>query len=198
MTSASAPEAQATALPSTTDRYWMTLILRSIPALGAGLGVTFWQDHSTSIGLIAFGVLAASTGLVQLAGAFTTMTAGTDRAITVALGLISAAAGIAALISLGSSVATLLLILTMWAVLTGGLELYLGVRNKRVGVARDWLSLGILTLLAALIFAIIAPDAGLTTGLLGGYALLVGVFLAIAGMSLKWAGPDLQHRKVAA
>ena len=56
-----------------------------------------------------------------------------------------------------------------------------------VAAARDWIAVGALTALLAIVFLLLPPDAVTAVGLLGGYLVIVGVYLIIGGFSLKWA-----------
>ena len=53
--------------------------------------------------------------------------------------------------------------------------------------ARDWIAVGALTALLAIVFLLLPPDAVTAVGLLCGYLVIVGVYLIIGGFSLKWA-----------
>jgi hypothetical protein len=39
----------------------------------------------------------------------------------------------------------------------------------------------------AIVFLLLPPDAVTAVGLLGGYLVILGVYLVIGGLSLKWA-----------
>jgi uncharacterized membrane protein HdeD (DUF308 family) len=108
------------------------------------------------------------------------------RGVLAAQAIISLAAGIAALLLWGSGIGVLLFIVTVFAALTGVLELYAGLRSRGAEPARDWLTVGAYTAVAALVFVLIPADPILATGLIGAYGIILGVFLLIAGFSLKW------------
>lgn len=178
--------------PVVSPAYWLVLVLRAIPAVTVGLIITFMEDHSPHVGLISFGVFALVSGLVLLVGALQTVLDRVVRRMLVGQGVISIITGAAALALWGSSIAVLLFIVTIYAALTGALELYSGIRSRGAAPARDWVTVGAYTAIAAIVFVLIPPDSILTTGLIGAYAIILGVFLLIAGFSLKWAtaGPD--------
>lgn len=182
--------------------YWLVPVLRAIPALVVGLIITFLEDHSPRVGLIAFGVFAVISGVVILIGTLRSVTDRVLRGVFIAQATIAALAGTAALVLWQSGIGVLLLIVTVFAALTGVLELYAGLRARPVGPARDWLTVGAYTAVAAIVFVLIPPDSILATGLVGAYGMVLGVFLLIAGLSLKWAAdkpePGSAERKVAA
>jgi uncharacterized membrane protein HdeD (DUF308 family) len=76
---------------------------------------------------------------------------------------------------------------SVWAALTGFCELYCGIRTRtQSAAARDWLLVGGLTAVLAIVFLLIPADAVLAVGLFGAYAVIVGVYLGIGAFSLKW------------
>src|SRR5690606_17728137 len=152
-----------------------------------GLIITFTEDHSPHIGLIAFGAFALISGLVLLVGAFRTIFDRVVRGTLSGQGVISVVTGGAAIALSGRGLSVLLFIVTVYAGRTGVLELYAGIRSHGVPPARDWVTVGAYTAIAAIVFVLIPPDSILTTGLIGAYAIILGVFLLIAGLSLKWA-----------
>jgi uncharacterized membrane protein HdeD (DUF308 family) len=170
--------------------YWLVLVLRAIPAVVIGLIITFTEDHSPRVGLVAFGVFTVVAGGTLLIGTVRTVVDGVVRGVFVTQAIISLAAGAASLLLWGSGIGVLLFIVTVYAALTGVLELYAGLRSRGSQPARDWLTVGAYTAVAALVFVLIPPDSILATGLIGAYAVILGVFLLIAGLSLKWGSDE--------
>lgn len=183
-------------------KYWLVPVLRAIPAAVVGLIITFTEDHSSRVGLIAFGVFALVSGVIVLGGVRLAPADRVLRGVFVAQGVIAVAAGAAALLLWGAGIGVLLLVVTVYAAFTGALEAYAGLRARGFGPARDWLTVGAYTAVAAVVFVLIPPDSILATGLVGAYGIILGVFLVIAGLSLKWATdkPDdsAAERKVSA
>ncbi|AYG03522.1 hypothetical protein D7I44_08225 [Gryllotalpicola protaetiae] len=81
--------------------------------------------------------------------------------------------------------------MSVWALLTGVAELYGGWRARRApaqaSAARDRLLVGGLTVVLAIVYLVIPAEHRLAVGLLGAYAIVIGVYLAIGALSLKWA-----------
>ena len=74
------------------------------------------------------------------------------------------------------------------AAVTGIVELFAGLRARgRTSAARDWIAVGGFTAVLAIVFLVFPLDAVTAVGLLGGYFVIVGVYLTIGGFSLKWA-----------
>ncbi|MHA6669700.1 DUF308 domain-containing protein [Homoserinimonas sp. A447] len=192
---------------ATTSAYWLVPVLRAIPAVLVGLIITFTEDHSPRIGLIGFGVFAFISGVVLLAGSLKTITDPVARGVFIAQASIALISGAAAVALWDSGIGVLLFVVTVYAALTGALELYAGLRARGAAAARDWVSVGAYTAVAAIVFVLIPPDSILATGLIGAYVIILGVFLLIGGLSLKWAadkqgepgpveGPGPVERKV--
>jgi uncharacterized membrane protein HdeD (DUF308 family) len=190
-----------------TDRYWIVVAVRAVAALVVGFAVTFSSDHSSSVGHAAFGALVLTTGVVVGIGAVTTQT-GVERALFLANGGVGVSIGLASLLSPASDAHLLPLLIPAWAVVTGFIELYLGVRaRRRDASSRDWIFAGGLTVLLAVAVLLVPGDlsqtftgpdhvtrvltsAIVTVGIVGAYAAVLGVFLAIAALSLRWSRSD--------
>jgi uncharacterized membrane protein HdeD (DUF308 family) len=168
------------------DRTWIVALVRAIVALAAGGFVTFDPDHSPHIGLIVFGLFALLSGIVVGVGGLLVR----DRFVTwmfVAQGAFGVVVGVAALALHGAGLGVLLYGVSVWAALTGFAELYSGLRSRhRSDSARDWMVVGALTAILALVFLVIPPDSVLAVGLFGAYAVIVGVYLGIGAFTLKF------------
>ncbi len=172
-------------------RYWLAQLARAVVAFAAGFVITLNQDHTAGFGVVVFAIFAIVTGLV-IAGFWFVTDAG-DRALWLVQGLVGVAAGIVALVVRSGGLGALLYSVSVWALLTGVLELYGAWRARRRSgpstAARDRLLVGGLTVVLAIVYLIIPADHRLVVGLFGAYAAVIGVYLAIGAFSLKWAGP---------
>lgn len=171
--------------------YWPVPLTRAVVALMVGLAVTFHADHSPTVGLYALGVLALGGGLVIAVLGRGRIADRTAARMLAGQGILSAVIGAIsiALAIVGAGLGSLLLLATLFAVLTGALEAYAGLRTRRT-VGRDWLVVGIGTIVFALVLLIAPLDSIAVVGFIGAYAMILGVFLAIAALSLKWAPND--------
>jgi len=183
---------------------WVAPFARAVPALVLGLVVTFSQDHSVPFGLRGFGVFAIVTAAVVLASGLRADRA--VRGLVLAQGVVTAAAGVAALVLPAGGVGYLVSVVSAWAILAGALELVNGIRFRRTRLAaRDWIVTGAITVLLGLAFLLVpqsfsdpyaVEDKGqvisgavtsdiLLVGVLGAWAIIVGVQLAIATVTLR-------------
>lgn len=187
---------------------WVAPLARALPALVLGLLITFSQDHSATLGLISFGVFAVVTAAVLLASA---LRADPGLRGTVMLqGIFTGIAGVAALVLPGGGIGYFVYVVSGWAIVAGAIETVNGIRYRKTRLAaRDWLLTGVLTLLLGLAFLLVPQGltesygfeekgqevSGVITadivlvGILGAWAIIVGVQLVIAAITLRTPRP---------
>lgn len=185
----------ATAVPAQSPRihahtrYWVVPAVRAVVALAAGAVITFTRDaHTPAFGLVVFGAFAVLDGLAT--GILSWLFAGRrlTRTLFAVQGAIGVVAGVLALVLAGGGLGLFLYLVTVWAALTGFLELYNGIRERsRDAAARDWLITGGLTAVLALVLLFVPADAVLAIGLFGAWAVIVGVFQGIGAATLRSA-----------
>lgn len=172
-------------------RYWTLPVARAIVAFVPAAVITFNADHSAPFGLLVFGAFALVNGLVTVLLSWKTVTDRKDRRIFLIQGAVGVVAGVLALTVPAGGLGFFLYIVSVWAAVTGVLELYTGIRVRGRGqVARDWLIVGALTAVLALVFLLLPPHAVVAVGLLGAYLVIIGVYLVIAGVSLITPSAD--------
>jgi uncharacterized membrane protein HdeD (DUF308 family) len=185
-------------------RYWPVPILRAVPFLVLGMIITFVNNHSAVIGMTVFGATTVVGGVLLALGSYRWLDDVSSRNIAVVQGVVGVVFGVVALLFHSSGLPMLVAVVTGWAVIAGVLELFTGLRRRRrSGLARDWMLLGGITLLLAVAYLIVPTDyskelggiekirgtltsSTILVGLVGAYGALVGIFLVIQGLSLKW------------
>jgi uncharacterized membrane protein HdeD (DUF308 family) len=189
--------------PQARSPYWAVPIVRAVPALAiAGVVafmpnhpvgvvngvVTFAPDHSAAIGLSVFGAFAFASGLVLLVASLRVLPKGSARTLFVVQAIVAIVAGILAFVFALSDfqLAFLLYLVSVFGAVTGALELYTGLRARGEAPAKDWVAAGGLTAILALVFLLFPLTDLVATGLLGAYGAILGVYLVIAGLSLRW------------
>jgi len=185
--------------------YWPIPLARAVVLIAAALVITFSQDHSPKLGLTVFGAFTIVTALI-LAAAALLVHRGAERVIVLLQAVVSVSAGVLALAISGGGLPFFLYLVSVWAALTGFLELVLGLRARRTSPSRDWTFVGALTVLFAVVVLILPPDlndeftgsngvsgvltaAIIAVGAFGAYAAIAGVYLAIGALSMRWAAP---------
>lgn len=179
-------------------------LARAAFAALAAIMITFSPDHSAEVGLAVFSGFAIATALVWFVAVWLVYPSG-RRAPGVLLGITTLIAGMVTGIPSLRSVTLLLVTVIAWALITGIVELIAGVRARRdpeqaAGVARDAITIGILTIVLAvgLLFVpaqyalqytieeagtFVLTGSTIAVGVFGGYAAIVAVYLAIAAFS---------------
>ncbi len=168
--------------------YWVVPVARAVIALVASGVITFNSNHSATFGLIVFGSFAVVEGLLVGILSLRSVADRTVRSLFMAKGVIGVLAGVLALSLSTSGLGLFLYLVSVWAALTGFIELYCGLRSRsKDASARDWIVVGAFTAVLAIVFLLIPSDSVLAVGLFGAYAVIIGVYLAIGGFSLRWA-----------
>lgn len=182
---------------------WIVPLLRALPAVALAVVITFSADHSAPLGLLTFGIFGLLAGAV-IAAASWRSAPGLLRTLGVVQGALTVVAGVATLAVVGGGLPYLVFVVSGWAVVTGFIELYVGIRTRGVSpAARDQVFVGALTVVLAVVLLVIPPDFSqgyivdgvdyeltasiIVVGLLGAYWAILGVFLIIGAFTLKWA-----------
>lgn len=163
------------------------LIVRAVIALVAAMVITFSSNHAAVVGLIVFmgfgfalaGVLMFSIPFVGLHGVAKTTTGIFSISSAVAAGLAAA--------MMGAGLPALLVVVSTWAAIAAAMELYAGYRSTDKALSREWLSMGVLTAVLAIVMAVVPMNEVYAVGIFGAYAAIIGVFQVIAGISLRTA-----------
>ncbi len=184
---------------------WFVPVARAVPALALAVVIAFTADHSASLGYVTFGVFAVIAGAILAASALRLGARGVTRTVTFVQGIVTILAGIVALSLPAGGLPFFVFLLSAFAATTGFLELYLGLRSRgRDRSARDWVFVGALTAVLAIVVLLVPPEfqqaftgpdkiareltaSVIIVGALGAYWAILGVYLVIAGLSLKWA-----------
>jgi hypothetical protein len=196
--------------------YWYAPLARAVPAAALACVITFAGGFYTpEYGLASFGGYAIVIGVLGALLSLRRLSAGPLRTVFLIQAIVSVAAGIAALIGVHGGLPVLLVVVSLWGIIAGALELYAGIRSRgKRAVARDWIFIGALTVLFAVVCLVIPPgyvqhynapgDGGarvlnasvMVVGAMGLYGAVVAVYLAIAGFSLRF-GATASNKDIA-
>lgn len=184
------------------ERTWLYPVLRAVAAAIVALAITFSADHSVQLGYLTLGGFAIATGAVITVGA---LRGAYPRKESLWQGVLLAVVGVIVLVFSQNGLAYLLFVTSILIGGSGILELIAGLRSRgRFAGARDWVFIGALSALFAIVVLLIPADfvqvitvpdkvvppltaSVILVGALGAYAAIVAVYLGIAGFSLKWA-----------
>lgn len=183
--------------------HWSLPAARAVPALLIALVITFSPNHSAEFGLSVFGVFALADAALL---AFLVHRAVPDvalRRILLFRAGLTGVVGVGALGLVGGGAGALLFVISAWAGAVAILELIAGVRKGgKVDGARDLFFTGVASAVLAIVTLALPADlrqgfqgtegnSGVLTssiigvGVLGAWAAVTGLFLAIGGLSLK-------------
>lgn len=188
---------------------------RAVIAAAAAALITFSPDHSAQVGLSVFSGFTIVTALLLLLAAWSVYPRGA-RWPMVTVGVIGAVAGLVGSVGNIRSTTLFFVLVIGWAALTGVVEVVAGARALKTAGrgtsarsdARDTATVGILSVVLAIALALVPSgfalqyhidDAGqsftltgitIAVGVLGGYAAVLAVYLAIAGFSPRQAALD--------
>ena len=195
---------------------WTLQLARGILALALGLTITLTLEHTPAFGLLTFGIFAVLTGAVLLIAGVRSAYPGRMRGAFLAQAVVSVAAGIVALSVPGGDVTFFAILVGSWAVVAGLLEASSGFLARSFApLARDWIIAGILTVVLGAVALLLPPDfvqafsgekgnAGVLTssviliGVVGAWAILVGVLQCISAVTVRADRSDSATRAVAA
>lgn len=168
-------------------RNWRLVVWRGILAILFGLGAILWPDIKGYQLVLLFGAYAVMDGLIA---------AGTSLARTgnpmgwwafFLEGLVGTVAGVSALLQPNLTAWVPVLLIAVWAMTTGALEVTAAIR-LRDSVINDWLLAwggGISIALGILAFFQPQPGDGTLIWALGLYGLAFGLLLLALGFGLR-------------
>jgi len=168
-------------------RNWWAPVLRGATAIIFGLVVWFWPGLALQTVILIFAIYSICSGILNMAEAVLSV-ADRQRWIPLALeGALSMGAGTVALVWPDLAAKTFLLLIAIWAILTGVLNLVSAVR-LREEISDEWLL--VLTGLAGIIFGTVAiarPQSGALAvlWLIGAFGIIIGALMIATGWRLR-------------
>ena len=156
-----------------------SFIVRGVLAIAFGIFMLIWPLRTLAVLILLFGIFAIANGFVALIGAFQSGRERQDRWLHAIYGVFSILTGIAAFVWPGRTALTFLVIIAIWAIVTGILEIAAAFPLRQAG-ADTWLLVasGAISLLFG-IFLLLSPQIGLLTlvWVIGVYAIIYGVLM---------------------
>ena len=172
-------------------RHWWALVLRGVVAVIFGIVVIIWPGIALASLVLLVGAYMFVDGIFAIAGSLTHREQYKHWWLTLIEGIIGVIAGIVAFVYPGLTALTLLIVIGVWAILTGIFEIIAATRLREV-VHDEWLLLisGILSILFGL-FVVFFPGAGALAilGIIAAYAIIFGVLMIILGFRLRTWSP---------
>jgi uncharacterized membrane protein HdeD (DUF308 family) len=175
--------------PSLAKKIWIFAIVRGVLAIIFGL-IAFFSPIATAIALaIVIGAYAIVIGVFDIIEAIR-QRGSSPMVLRIVLGAVSILFGILVLVWPGMSLAILVIIVAVWAIITGILQIMSSVRHRAVPNS-GWVW-GIIGGALSILFGILLliwPDTGLVTiiWIIGIWAVVWGIILIVLGLQLRKA-----------
>lgn len=175
-------------------RNWWAIGLRGALAIVFSLVALFLPAATMLSLVVVFAIYAFADGVFGIVSAVRAAQAGGRWGLLVFEGFINIAVAVIAVLWPGITVVAFVLLVAIWAIVTGGLELAAAFRLETED-GRWWLVVGGLVSLVYGALLVIAPTVGavVLTWWLGAYALVFGVSFVILAFKLK-GRPDKHPR----
>lgn len=163
---------------------WRALVVRGLVTLVFGILTLLWPGITLIVLVLLFGAYALVDGMAGLVTALRSRSE-PQRGLRAAKALLSIAVGLITLLWPSITAVALLVLIAIWALVAGVLEIIAAVRLRGV-VQYPWVLglVGTLSLVLAILLLISPGDGALAiTWAIGWYAVLAGtVLLAVAGI----------------
>jgi uncharacterized membrane protein HdeD (DUF308 family) len=164
---------------------WWAVVVRGILALGLGMLAWVRPEFFWASLILIFGVYAIVDGLFALVAAVRNESGG--RWANLLEGIAGIAAGLLVLFYPGDVGVVLVIVIGIWAIVTGVLEIVAAIR-LRAEIAEEWL-LGIAGVVSVAIGVLLVAQPGFgrvgTIYVVGTYGMLFGLLLVVLGFRVR-------------
>jgi uncharacterized membrane protein HdeD (DUF308 family) len=167
--------------------WWWTFILRGLLAMAFGVLAFAAPAWGIAILVALFAVWALIDGATGLYLGFRHRTTARSWWLEILEGLAGIAAGVIALLFPAYAATVLVLLIAAWSIVTGVFEIVMAIRLRQQITGEFWLGLaGAASILFGVVL-LLFPAAGALSlvWLIGSFALVFGIFLAILGWRLR-------------
>lgn len=164
------------------QKHWKNLFIRGVLAFIFGIVALFWPGVGFEILVYYFAFYALIDGIVAL------IVGMSSRSIGFILeGVVGFAIGLFILFYTSVAINAFLIVVAIWAILTGVLEILTAIELKKHPIDEVWLFIvGVISILFG-ILVFVNPVVSLLaiTIIIGVYALIFGIFLMALGITLR-------------
>ena len=168
-------------------RWWWTFVLRGILAIAFGVLAFFAPGLGIAVLVGLFAAWALIDGATNLVAGIRSR--GRDRSWWLAIleGIVGIADGVIALLFPVYAAGALVLIIGVWAIITGLLEIVAAIRLREQITGELWMGLAGLASILYGVVLFLFPGVGVLSlvWLIGGFAIVFGVFLVALGWRLR-------------
>ena len=168
-------------------RSWGWIVLRGVAAIVFGVLAFAWPGLTLTVLVLLWGVYAFADGLLALFVAFQLRDGGRPMWTLLLIGLLGIGAGVVTFLRPNMTALVLLAFIAAWALFTGFLQILAAIRFRKF-ITNEWmlvLSGALSVVFGALLLARPGAGAMAVVWIIGGYAVLFGLFLTMLGLRLK-------------
>jgi uncharacterized membrane protein HdeD (DUF308 family) len=169
------------------SRNWWLVALRGLLAILFGVGAFVWPALTWLVLILMFGMYAIVDGIFAMVSGMFQSRYSPRWWVFLVEGFISLIAGVIVLLQPGLAGITLVIVIAIWAVLTGLLEVIAAIRLRRE-IRNEWMLGfgGFLSVMLGLLM-LLQPAAGglVITLMVGAYALIFGMLLVALSLRLR-------------
>lgn len=166
------------------SRRWHLVVLRGVVAVLFGIVAIAWPEITVLSLAMLWGVYMLLDGVTSIVMG---MGSGTDRMYMIVLGVLGIASGVVALVWPQITVIVLLVVIAVWAIVAGVMQISAAVRLRKV-IRNEWFLAisGVVTLILGLLL-IVQPAEGAIALLvaIATFAIAWGVVLIVLGFRLR-------------
>jgi len=152
--------------------------IRGLLAAALGAACVFWPGITIGVVVLLFAVYCFTDAVAQIAHLFGSEDTGGQRVLMVVFAVIDVAAGVVAISYPGITAAVLVIVIGIWAIVGGTLE----IAAAWGGAGSGWFAVGGLLSVIAGILLIVWPGIGAFS-----LALVFGIYLLVYGITLLMA-----------
>lgn len=169
-------------------RHWWLVALRGALAILFGVLALAWPGITIAALVLLFGAYALADGVVSLYSAVTRRDlSGSDRGWLTFQGIAGVAIGLMVFVWPGITALILLVLIAVWALVTGVLQIVAAMTLRRE-LRNEWLLLlgGVLSVIAGIIL-LVRPGVGALAlvWVIGLYAIVYGIAQLVLGFRLR-------------
>jgi uncharacterized membrane protein HdeD (DUF308 family) len=166
-------------------RHWWVVMLRGLAAIIFGILAFIWPGITLAVLILFFGAYAIVDGVLALYAAI--RSGGKNIWPPLIEGVLGIAAGLIAFLWPDITAIALLIVIAVWAILTGLMEVFAAIRLRRV-ITNEWALIvaGALSVVFGILL-LLQPGAGILAlvWLIGLYAVIFGISLLVLAWRLR-------------
>jgi uncharacterized membrane protein HdeD (DUF308 family) len=169
------------------SRWWWTFILRGLLAIAFGILAFVAPVWGLAILVALFGAWALIDGVASVWTGVRTRSVDRNWWLEILEGLVSIVAGLIAFVLPGFAAEVLVILIAVWAIVTGVFQIWAAIRLREQIRGEFWLGLaGVASILFGVILLVFPAGGALAlVWLIGSGAVAIGLFLTILGWRLR-------------